>query len=257
MLRARIIPCLLLKNGSLVKTTRFEAPKYVGDPLNTVRIFNEKEVDELIVADIDATVNETPPDFDLIEKLAVECRMPLCYSGGVTTVQQVERIIGLGVEKVAMGCAAMLNPKLINQAATRVGSQSIVVVMDVKKDHVSKKYEVFTHNGTKPTGIDPLDFALLSASLGAGELLINSIDNDGMLCGYDTEVMLKIRASTKLPVTLLGGASGIDDCSKLIRRFGEIGAAAGSMFVFKGRFKAVLMQYPSREEKNFISRIEK
>ena len=172
-------------------------------------------------------------------------------------MQQVERIIGLGVEKVAMGCAAMLNPEIISQAATRVGSQSIVVVMDVKKDHVAKKYQVFTHNGTKSTGIDPLNFAILSDSLGAGELLINSIDNDGMLCGYDTEVMQKIKACTKLPVTLLGGASSLDDCSELISRFGEIGAAAGSMFVFKGKFKAVLIQYPSRDEKNLISRIEK
>lgn len=250
MLRPRIIPCLLVKNGGLVKTVRFEAPKYVGDPINAVRIFNEKEVDELIVVDIDASVQNREPNYTMIGNLAAECRMPLCYGGGVTTADQVLKIISLGVEKVAISAAATQTPELISEIAERVGSQSIVVVMDVKKSGLFRRHEVFTHNGSKGTGLDPVAFAKKVEALGAGEVVVNSIDRDGEMKGYDMELVERIRDAITLPLTVLGGAGSLNDIEQLIRRFGVIGAAAGSLFVFKGKYRAVLINYPSRVEKD-------
>lgn len=252
MLRPRIIPCLLIKNNGLVKTIRFGDFKYVGDPINAVRIFNEKEVDELIVLDIDATVQRREPNYALIARLAAECRMPLCYGGGIKTVEQTQQIIGLGVEKVAISAAAVQTPELISEAAVRVGSQSIVFVMDVKKSGLLRRYEIFTHNGTRATGLDPTNFARQVAKLGAGEIVINSIDRDGEMKGYDLDLIERVRSETSLPITALGGASSLDDVRSLIRRFGIIGAAAGSLFVFKGKYRAVLINYPSRSEKDAL-----
>jgi cyclase len=241
-----------VKNGGLVKTVRFGNPKYVGDPINAVRIFNEKEVDELIVVDIDATAQGREPNYTLIANLAAECRMPLCYGGGVTTVKQVERIISLGVEKVALSAAAVSSPELISEAAARVGNQSIVVVMDVKKTGLLRRYEVFTHNGTQGTGLDPVVFARRVEQLGAGEVVVNSIDRDGEMKGYDVELISWVREAISLPMTVLGGAGTLKDIEDLIRTFGIIGAAAGSLFVFKGKYRAVLINYPSRVEKDAL-----
>lgn len=252
MLRPRIIPSLLVHKGGLVKTTRFTEPKYVGDPLNAVRIFNEKQVDELIVADIDATVLGNEPDYALISNLASECRMPLCYCGGVKTVDQVDRIIGLGVEKVALGSAAVQTPELITDAARHVGSQSIVVVMDVKKVGLLRRYEVFTHNGKQGTGFNPGDFARRVEGLGAGEILINSIDQDGVMKGYDFALIDQVRDAVSLPISVLGGAGQLEDLRELVQRYGVIGAAAGSLFVFKGKYRAVLIQYPNQTEKESL-----
>jgi cyclase len=252
MLRPRITPCLLVKNGGLVKTINFGNPKYVGDPINAVRIFNEKEVDEIMVVDIDASVQEKKPDYALIKNLAAECRMPLCYGGGVKTVEQVEEIISLGVEKVAISSAAIGNPELIAKAAEVVGSQSIVVVMDVKKVDVRDPYEIFIHNGTSGTGLNPVEFAKRAEDLGAGELVINSIDCDGQMKGYDLPLARIVRDATNLPITVLGGAGSLKDIAVLIELFGTIGAAAGSLFVFKGSFRAVLINYPSRSEKDAL-----
>lgn len=249
MLRPRIIPCLLIHNGGLVKTVRFAEPKYVGDPLNAVRIFNEKEVDELIVTDIDATVLGREPNYAMIAKLAAECRMPLCYAGGVKTPVQVERIISLGVEKVAISSAAIQSPELIAEAARRVGNQSIVVVLDVKKSGLLHRYELFTHNGSFATGLNPAEFARKVAAWGAGEILVNSIDHDGEMKGYDMELIEQVREAITLPLTVLGGAGSLNDIEELIRTFGVIGAAAGSIFVFKGKYRAVLINYPNRDEK--------
>jgi cyclase len=252
MLRPRIIPCLLIHNGGLVKTVRFGDPKYVGDPLNAVRIFNEKEVDELIVADIDATVLGREPNYELIANLAAECRMPLSYAGGVKTPEQVERIISLGVEKVAFSSAAIHTPQLIAESARRVGNQSIVVVMDVKRAGLLRRYELFTHNGNRATGIDPVEFARQAELLGAGEILVNSIDQDGTMKGYDHALIDQIRAAVSLPLSALGGAGSVADVQDLIRRHGIVGAAAGSIFVFKGKYRAVLIQYPTRQEKDAL-----
>ncbi len=252
MLRSRIIPCLLVKNGGLVKTVQFDSPKYVGDPINAVRIFNEKEVDELAVLDIDATVQRREPDYTLIKNLAAECRMPLCYGGGVKRAEQIQKIISLGVEKVAISSAAIETPGLISDAAGRVGSQTIVVVMDVKKTGPRLQYELFTHNGTKGTGIDPVEYAKRIEAHGAGEVVVNSIDNDGVMKGYDLALIKAIRDSIALPMTVLGGAGTLEDISRLIQQFGIIGAAAGSLFVFKGKYRAVLINYPNRAEKDAL-----
>jgi cyclase len=253
MLRPRIIPCLLVKNGGLVKTVQFDKPKYVGDPINAVRIFNEKEVDELIVVDIDATTQNREPDYTLIKNLAAECRMPLCYGGGVKTVEQIQKIISLGVEKVALSSAAVNTPELISNAAARVGSQSIVVVMDVKKKGlINSQYEVRTHNGTQSTGLNPVDFAKRAEALGAGEVVVNSIDQDGVMKGYDLDLVRQVRAGISLPLTVLGGASSLKDIAALVESFGIIGAAAGSLFVFKGVYRAVLINYPSRADKDAL-----
>lgn len=252
MLRPRIIPCLLVMNGGLVKTVQFGNPKYVGDPINAVRIFNEKEVDELIVVDIDATTHHREPDYKLIKNLAAECRMPLCYGGGVKTVEQIERIISLGVEKVAIGSAAIYDPRLPSDAAGRVGRQSIVVVMDVRKANSGGRYEIYTHNGARATGLGPVEFAKEMERLGAGEVVINDIDRDGVMKGYDMDLVHKVRDAISLPLTVLGGAGSLKDIADLIHSFGIVGAAAGSLFVFKGKYRAVLISYPRRADKEDI-----
>jgi len=252
MLRPRIIPCLLIKNGGLVKTVQFGDSKYVGDPINAVRIFNEKEVDELIVLDIDASSQQREPDYTLIKNLAAECRMPLCYGGGVKTISQIQKIISLGVEKVAISSAAIETPDLITQAADQVGSQSVVVVLDVKKNGILRRSELFTLNGIKKSGINPVEFARKVEALGAGEVVINAIDHDGVMKGYDINLIKSVRDSISLPMTVLGGAGSLEDIEGLITQFGIIGAAAGSLFVFKGKYRAVLINYPDRAAKDAL-----
>jgi imidazole glycerol-phosphate synthase subunit HisF len=248
MLRPRIIPCLLVHKGGLVKTTGFDKPKYVGDPLNAVRIFNEKEVDELMVLDIDATRQGREPDYTLVRHLAAECRMPLGYGGGVSSVEQFERLVSLGVEKVAISAAAVAKPALVAEAASRVGSQSVVAVLDVRRK--GGRWEVFTHNGTRATGLDAVAFAREMESRGAGEIVLNSIDQDGQMKGYDLDLVHQVRAAVTRPLTVLGGAGSLADISKLVQQFGIIGAAAGSLFVFKGVYRAVLINYPARADKD-------
>ncbi|MEA2898271.1 MAG: imidazole glycerol-phosphate synthase subunit HisF [Bradyrhizobium sp.] len=249
MLRPRIIPCLLVRDKGLVKTVGFSNPKYVGDPINVVKIFNEKAVDELAVYDIDATVRGRGPDYKMLEDLAFESRMPLCYGGGVKTVEQVKAIIGLGVEKVAISSAAVNNPRLIAEAAEAVGNQSIVVVLDVRPRPRSNTYEVWTRNGTVNTGRLMLEVAAEVEKLGAGEIVVNAIEKDGGMQGYDLEMARQINASAKVPVTILGGAGSLQHIEELFRNFGVIGAAAGSLFVFKGVYRAVLVNYPGITER--------
>ncbi|MFA5973312.1 MAG: AglZ/HisF2 family acetamidino modification protein [Lentimicrobiaceae bacterium] len=255
MLRPRIIPCLLVHNKGLVKTVNFKSPKYVGDPINAVRIFNEKEVDELMVIDIDATANRREPDYQMIEYLAAECRMPLCYGGGIKTAIQAQRIFSLGVEKVALSSIAVEKPELIIEIANIVGNQSVVIVLDVKKHTLNGKYSLYTHNGQKTTGLDPFDFAERMEKLGAGEIVINSIDNDGAMKGYDFVLVDKIRNRVNVPITVLGGAGSLQDIEQLINTHGAIGAAAGSLFVFKGPYKAVLINYPNRVVKEKLMHV--
>lgn len=249
MLRPRLIPCLLLHNKGLVKTMRFGNPKYVGDPINAVRIFNEKLVDELIILDIDATRENREPDYELIQKIANECRMPLSYGGGVNNVSHVEKIISLGVEKVSMSAATIAAPSLIEHVAKRVGSQSVVITLDVAKVGLRRRYEVVTHNASKRTGLDPFMFAREAEERGAGEIVVNCVDRDGTMNGFDMTVAEKLRAETTLPITILGGAASLEDIAELWRAQGIVGAAAGSLFVFKGKYRAVLINYPSESEK--------
>lgn len=252
MLRPRIIPCLLVSDGGLVKTQRFRDPKYVGDPINAVKIFNEKEADELTVLDIDATAEGREPDYQMIAHLALECRMPLCYGGGVRTAEQAKRIVGLGVEKVAISAAAIENPGLISEIAAEVGSQSVVVVLDVRKPALARDFEVFTHNGKRNTRRPLGELAREVEARGAGELVINAIDRDGMMQGYDLDLAQRMRETTRLPVTMLGGAGTLEHIGALIARCGIVGAAAGSLFVFKGTYRAVLINYPTPEQRDAL-----
>jgi cyclase len=256
MLRPRIIPCLLVHQGGLVKTQRFKEPKYVGDPINAVKIFNEKEADELIVLDIDATVQGREPDFGLIAKLAAECRMPLCYGGGVTTAEQAARIVDMGVEKVAVSAAAITNPALLTEMAAAVGRQSVVVVLDVRKKSglFAKGFEVCTHNAKQAHKQDPVALALQLQEAGAGEIVVNSIDRDGLMQGYDLDMAAQFRQALKVPVTFLGGAGSLDDIGQLVSRVGVVGAAVGSLFVFKGKYRAVLINYPTPVQKTQLCR---
>ncbi len=261
MLRPRIIPCLLVHKKGLVKTLKFsvENGKYVGDPINAVKIFNEKNVDEIMVIDIDATVEGREPDYEMIKNVATECRMPLCYGGGVKTVAQVRKIIKLGAEKVAISTAGIENISLLNEISEAVGAQSIVLVLDVaKKKNLfgSAYYEIFTHNGKRKTGKKLYDFLEEIKNIPYGELVINNIDLDGIMTGYDLEMCEKVRELTDVPLTFLGGAGSYADLKELVSHFKIIGAAAGSIFVFKGKYKAVLIQYPSPEEKKEIQSLK-
>ena len=254
MLRPRIIPCLLVHDKGLVKTVNFKNPKYVGDPINAVRIFNEKVVDELMVVDIDASIKKQEPDYKMIEYIAAECRMPLCYGGGIKNKEQAQRIFSLGVEKVALSSVAVERPQIVSGIANIVGNQSVVIVIDVRKNTFSGKYEIWIYNGTKLTGLDPCSFAEHMEKEGAGEIVINSIDNDGEMKGYDLTLVEKIRKCVNVPITVLGGAGSLQDIGQLINTQGTIGAAAGSLFVFKGKYKAVLINYPNRDEKDKLIR---
>ncbi|AVG42330.1 AglZ/HisF2 family acetamidino modification protein [Achromobacter insolitus] len=254
MLRPRIIPCLLVRDKGLVKTVKFSSDKYVGDPMNAVRIFNEKEVDELVVVDIDATVKNEGPDLKMIERLAAECRMPFCYGGGVKTVEQARTIIGLGVEKVAISSALVEDPTLASRIAEKIGRQSVVGVMDVKKKRFSSRYEIWTHNAGKNTHLNPLEFAQVLEQHGVGEIIVNSIDHDGVMKGYDLDLVQQIRERTTVPLSVLGGAGSLADIRALISKFGIIGAGAGSLFVFKGAYKAVLINYPTPQDREVLLR---
>jgi cyclase len=254
MLRPRVIPCLLLQRGRLVKTVGFAGGVYVGDPLNAVRIFNEKSVDELMLIDIDATARNAEPDFRLLESLAAESRMPLSYGGGIRSAAQAARVVRLGFEKIAVSSAAIADPSLVGAIAEQLGRQSIAVVLDVRRgaDGASR---VFTHNGTRATGRDVVALAGELESVGAGEIVVNSIDRDGLMQGYDLELVASVRAAVRVPVTGLGGAGKYADLQALVRRCGIVGVAAGSYFVFKGVHRAVLISYPDRERRRDLTAI--
>lgn len=242
-LRPRIIPCLLLHKGGLVKTRQFKEPKYVGDPLNAVKIFNEKEVDELMFLDIDATVEGRAPRMPLLRSLAVESRMPLCYGGGVTSAEQAMRIVALGFEKVSVSAAALARPELIGEIAEAVGRQSMVVTLDVRKNRFLPGYTVFTHNGRDKQKVDMLEFCRMAVELGAGEIVINAIDRDGEMAGYDLDLARSVRATVSSPISIVGGAGTVQHMQELLDAIGVAGAVAGSMFVFKGSYRAVLINY--------------
>ena len=255
MLKPRLIPSLLLSNKALVKTVKFNNRIYIGDPLNAVRIFNEKAADELCVFDIDSTVNKTEPNYDLISKIANQCRMPLCYGGGIRSITEVEKIIDLGVEKVSISAAAINNPSLVTEAAKRLGSQSVVVTIDIKKSSLMKRYNVVSHNARNSVKLDPIEFILNMQDRGVGEIILNSVDKDGTKSGYDMDLASQFFDTVTVPLTILGGAGGLEDFKELWSKFGIVGAAAGSNFVFKGKLNAVLINYPTAEEKRKLIEI--
>ncbi len=249
MLNSRITPCLLIDNDELYKTVNFKFPKYVGDPLNAVRIFNEKEVDELVVLDITSTQRNKEPDWTLISHISRECRMPLCYGGGVNTVEHVEKLVSLGVEKVAIGHAAFFNPEMVRQAIKHVGKQSIVGILDVKKTILKRNYEAFVCRGIKKTNMNHIEYSDYLINLGVGEILLQNIDLDGTMKGFDKKLIKEIYENIDIPLTVLGGAASLEDIKNLVKEFKIIGIAAGSIFIFKGKHKAVLINYPDHLQK--------
>ncbi|MGB0383230.1 MAG: AglZ/HisF2 family acetamidino modification protein [Ardenticatenaceae bacterium] len=247
MMRPRVIPCLLLRNKGLVKTVKFKDPTYLGDPINVVKIFNDKEVDELVFLDITATLENRKPRFEYLAEIASECFMPLGYGGGLRNLDDIRRLFSIGIEKVAINSYAVENPSFIQEAADLFGSQSIVVSIDVKKNWFGK-YQLFTHGGKKATGLDPVHFAVQMADMGAGEILLNSIDRDGTMKGYDLALIRRVSEAVDIPVVACGGAGNINDLADAVKKGKASAAAAGSMFVFQGRHRAVLISYPTENE---------
>lgn len=246
MRRIRVIPVLLMQNGGLVKSERFKDHKYVGDPINAVKIFNEKEVDEIVLLDISASREKRAPDMEQIGEIVSEAFMPMAYGGGITTVQQVRQLINAGVEKVVINSAALQGWNIVREAADIVGSQSVVVCIDVKKNWLGK-YKVMTQNGSTATGDDPVSFAKKAAAAGAGEIIIQSIDKDGTFGGYDLSLVRMVSTAVDIPVVAMGGAGNISDFIAAVNH-GASAVAAGSMFVFQRPHKAVLISYPSQKE---------
>jgi imidazole glycerol-phosphate synthase subunit HisF len=240
----RIIPVLLLAEGGLVKTVRFREPRYVGDPINAVRIFNDKQVDELMVLDIRATVDDRPPDESAIAEIVSEAFMPVGYGGGVRDVDTATRLIQLGVEKVVVNSAAVESPSDVARIADRLGRSTLVVSVDASA-RPDGTYEVVTHGATRRTGLDVRAHAESASRLGAGELLVNSVDRDGTMEGYDIDLVRTVAGSVDIPVVACGGAGSTADLVAAVRDGGAAASAAGSMFVFHGRHRAVLITYPS------------
>lgn len=246
MLKHRVIPALLLRNGGLVKTLKFKAPKYVGDPINAIRIFNDKEVDELMVLDITASKERREPNYALIEEFAGECFMPLTYGGGVISVEQAARIFSLGVEKVCLQTAALANPKLVTQLAERFGSQSVVVSVDVKRNWLGKP-QVYGSAQGKALTESWLPMAQRLVNAGAGEVLLNAVDRDGTLGGSDLELVREAGAVLSVPLIAVGGVASMSDIKALVDA-GASAVAAGAFFVFHGPHRAVLITYPRYHE---------
>jgi len=236
----------LLHKGGLVKSVRFKEYKYVGDPINAVKIFNEKEVDELAIIDIDTSRDKRPPDIEKITGIVSEAFMPIAYGGGITRIDEIKEILFNGVEKVIINKAAVDQPALITEAARQFGSQSIVASIDVKKT-LFKGKKVFVDNGRNNTGIDPVAFAKKMEDSGAGEILLNAIDRDGTYLGYDLELIEEVAHAVNIPVIAIGGASSVDDFRQAVSS-GASAVAAGSMFVFQRPHNAVLISYPSQKE---------
>jgi cyclase len=242
-----VIPSLLLKDQGLVKTVNFKNPKYVGDPINAVRIFNEKEVHELVFLDITASIEKRSPRFDIISNIASECFMPLGYGGGIKTLEQAKKLFGLGVEKIIINSYAIENPLFIRNLADMVGSQSVVVSIDVKKNFFGK-YETYVLSGTTKTPWDPISWAQEAERLGAGEIILNSVDRDGTMKGYDISLIKNVSGSVNIPVVACGGAGTVNDFSTAVYEGGASAIAAGSMFVYYGKYRAVLINFPDDEE---------
>jgi cyclase len=246
-MRPRVIPCLLLRGAGLVKTTRFRDPIYVGDPVNTVRIFNEKEVDELVLLDIGATVENRKPSLDMIERIASEAFMPVAYGGGIRSIDDARAVLACGVEKVVINTAAVEEPRNVREIADAYGSSSVVVCIDVRRKLLGR-LEVMVRAGRTGTGLDPVAFARTAEGLGAGEILVNSIERDGTMQGYDLELVRRVARAVSVPVIACGGAGSLQDFSGALHEAGASAVAAGSFFVFHGRHRAVLVSYPTPEQ---------
>ena len=251
MLATRLMPCLLMSNGALVKTIRFKEGSYVGDPINAVRIFNQKEVDELILLDIHATTQNRGIDFETLEKIVSECFMPICYGGGVRTLEDMRRLYALGIEKVALGAAAFEVPDLVRQASSEFGAQAVVVTLDVKKGLLGRS-TVRTRNGGQDTKIAPPEAARAFEEQGAGELLLYSIDRDGTWSGFDLKLVEAVSKIASVPVVATGGAGSLEDIKAAVKQAGASAVAIGSMAVFQGKDLGVLIKFPSRKDQDAL-----
>ncbi len=249
MLRTRIIPCLQLIDQSLVKTVQFKKYGYIGDPINTVRIFNELEVDELCFLDIRATFEKRQPNLKILREIADECFMPLSYGGGVTDAETAQKILSIGFEKIVINTAAYENPLLVTQIAKHSGTQSVIGSIDVKRD-LWGKYHMYTHNGIKKTSVDPVEWAKKLETLGAGELLITSMNQDGTWSGFDLEITRKISEAVNIPVIANGGAGSIEDITMVIKQGKADAVALGSMVVYQSKGMGVLVNFPDRNKLN-------
>ncbi|MBI5520982.1 MAG: imidazole glycerol phosphate synthase subunit HisF [Desulfarculus sp.] len=247
MLMHRVMPCLLLRNRALVKTVRFKDASYVGDPINTIRIFNEKEVDELILLDITATTDNKRPNLDLLSDMAGECFMPLAYGGGVKSLEDFRALFGLGVEKVAVNSAAFTDPGLISQAAGAFGSQSVIGAIDVKKS-LWGKYKVCHHGGRQVAEVGPVEWARRLEELGAGEILLTSVERDGTFQGYDLELVRQVSQAVGVPVIACGGAGKLEHLGQAVKQAGASAVALGSMVVYQGPHRAVLINFPRPQD---------
>ena len=247
MLKTRVIPVLLLHNKGLVKTVKFKNPKYVGDPINAIKIFNEKEVDELIFLDIDASKENRGPNFELIENFASECFMPVCYGGGITTIEEIKKLFALGIEKISLNTSVMSDTNLIKEAIEIFGSQSIIVTIDIKKS-LFGKYQIYNHKKKKSIKIPYLEYIKNIENLGVGEILINNVDLDGTQKGYDVNLLKTIANNVNIPVIACGGAGKLEDFKTVKKEANVSAVAAGSFFVFQGKHNAVLITYPKYEE---------
>lgn len=246
MLKHRVIPCLLLKSGGLVKTYKFKNPKYVGDPINAIKIFNDKEVDELMVLDITASKENRDPNYELLEQFAGECFMPLCYGGGIRTADQAKRLFELGVEKVCLQTAALNNFSLIEEIANKCGSQSVLISIDIKKNWFGN-YELYSHYKGKTLKVDWKQFIRDAVSAGAGEVVLNSVDRDGTMTGMEINLIKEASSFLKVPLVALGGVSSLNDIREAIES-GASAVSAGAYFVFQGPHRAVLITYPQYNE---------
>jgi cyclase len=243
----RIIPILLYKDEGLYKSVKFKKHKYIGDPINAVKIFNDKQVDELIILDISENKLKAEPNYSLIKELATECFMPICYGGNISSIEQIRKILSLGVEKISLNTNAVLFPNLIKSAVQEFGSSTIVISIDVRKS-IWGFYEIYINNGNNNTKIDPFSFVKKMEDLGAGEILINSIDRDGTMIGYDIDLIKQISKNVNLPIIACGGAGSLNDLKNAIYSGNASAVAAGSLFVYHGKLNAVLINYPSQLE---------
>jgi cyclase len=241
MLRSRYIPVLLIEDGELTKTRQFKEGVYVGDPINAIRIFNEKRVDELSLFDISVTLNNTKIDFELLKDIAVNANMPLTYGGGIKSVADASKIISLGFEKVSISAAFFETPEIVNHISTEVGSQSVAVCLDVKR--INNEYTIFTHRGTKQVNMKLFQALEILEKKQIGEIIINSIDRDGTFEGYDIELAKVVRKNTTVNITILGGCSDVSNIAELEKQIGVCGCAAGSFYTFVGKNNAVLLNY--------------
>jgi cyclase len=247
MNRRRIIPVLLFKDSGLYKGINFKGYKYIGDPINTIKIFNDKEVDELIFLDIKASISNNEPNYSMLSDIASECFMPLTYGGGLNSCEMIREVLKVGVEKVVLNTYGVLNPLLVRDSSKYFGSSTMVASIDVKKDFLGK-YRVFIYSGNEKTRLHPVEWAKKLEVLGIGEILINSIDKDGTLSGYDWDLVAQVSSAVKVPVIASGGASNIHDFYRVFVDCKASAAAAGAQFVFQGKHKAVLISYPSQDE---------